>query len=111
MSNSGTWTSCFADFNKLPMPALRANRSLSSLMASTGWDWNFVCASGVSCRVGGRERMSMSIMIDDWRRSERSRGNEVRDGTGDRTDGEYEGRITDVGRVNDHPRTRSKARI
>lgn len=82
MSNSGTWTSCFADFIKLPKPALRAKKSLSSLMTGTvGTTGDVLSApflasrSGDAERVAGNENMSMSIFMDERRRRAGSSGN------------------------------------
>ena len=114
MSNSGTLTSCFADFIKLPKPAFRANRSLSSWIVSIKCRSRSVLLTGEALRVGGRDRMSISIIIDDLRRNAGSRGNNGREGDGDAIDpfsavGERPWTAVE-GRANDHERTRSNAK-
>jgi len=71
MSNSGTCTSCFAVFKRLPNPAFRAIKSPSSLIVSFISDVGGSPAprgSGDGRRVGGAVNKSMSIMIEDLRR-------------------------------------------
>lgn len=71
--------------------------------------------TGETLRVGGRDKMSISIIIEDLRRNAGSRGNNGREGDGDAIDpfsavGERLGLWTAVeGRANDHERTRSNA--
>jgi hypothetical protein len=71
--------------------------------------------TGEALRVGGRDKMSISIIIEDLRRNAGSRGNNGREGNGDVIDpfstvGERLGPWTAVeGRANDHERTRSNA--
>lgn len=71
--------------------------------------------TGEALRVGGRDKMSISIIIEDLRRNAGSRGNDGREGDGDEIDpfsvlGERWGPWTAVeGRANDHERTRSNA--
>jgi len=70
---------------------------------------------GEALRVGGRDKMSISIMIEDLRRKAGSRGNNGREGDGATKEpfsivGERLGLWTAVdGRANDHERTRSNA--
>ena len=114
MSNSGTLTSCFADFIKCPKPAFRAKKSLSSWIVSIKRWFGFVSMTGEALRVGGRDKMSISIIIEDLRRKAGSRGN-GRDGDGTimvplSSVGKPPGLRTAVdGRANDHERTRSNA--
>ena len=113
MSNSGTLTSCFADFIKFPKPAFRAKRSLSSWIVSIKCWSGSVPLTGEALRVGGRDKMSMSIMIEDLRRNAGSRGNIGREGEGDAINpfsavGERPWTAVE-GRANDHERTRSNA--
>ena len=112
MSNSGTLTSCFADFIKFPKPAFRAKRSLSSRIVSIECWFSSMSLLGEPLRVGGRDKMSISIMIEDLRRKAGSRGNSGLEGDVDRFSiiGECLGLWTAVdGRANDHERTRSNA--
>jgi len=115
MSNSGTLTSCFADFIKFPKPAFRAKRSLSSRIVSIECWFSSMSLLGEPLRVGGRDKMSISIMIEDLRRKAGSRGNSGLEGDGTTIDrfsiiGECLGLWTAVdGRANDHERTRSNA--
>ena len=113
MSNSGTLTSCFADFIKLPMPALRATKSPSSLNSSrtlrTGDVPRVGERDGDALRVGGAVDMSMSIRMDDWRRRAGSRAKRVDSGLGGRRKARVS-RTTVDGRWKDHVRTRSRAR-
>lgn len=111
MSNSGTLTSCFADFIKFPKPAFRAKRSLSSRIVSIKCWSGSVPLTGEALRVGGRDKMSISIIIEDLRRNAGSRGNNGREGEGDAIDplvGERPWTAVE-GRANDHDRTRSNA--
>ena len=113
MSNSGTFTSCFAVFIKFPKPAFRAKRSLSSWIVSIKCCFGSVSLAGEALRVGGRDKMSMSIMIEDLRRRAGSRGNNGLEGDGTTIDplstvGERLRTAVD-GRANDHERTRSNA--
>ena len=113
MSNSGTLTSCFADFIKFPKPAFRANKSLSSWIVSIKCWFVSVPLTGEALRVGGRDKMSISIIIEDLRRNAGSRGNNGREGDGDNMDpfsvvGERPWTAVE-GRANDHERTRSNA--
>lgn len=81
ISNSGTCTSCLADFIKLPNPALRAIKSFSSLIVGkvvTGDVFSspfFPLRSGDVERVSGKDNISTSILIDERRRKERSSWN------------------------------------
>lgn len=119
MSNSGTCTSCFADFIKLPSPALRASTSVSSLAGSSSMT-DEAARSGEVARVGGIEGMSISISIDDRRRIPGpSPSIDLRDMEGLMGGGgaffmfnfsANEDCRTTVGRSNDHDRTRSSAR-
>jgi hypothetical protein len=73
-----------------------------------------VSLTGEALRVGGRDKMSISIIIEDLRRKAGSRGN-GRDGDGTTmvplsAVGKPLGLRTAVeGRANDHERTRSNA--
>ncbi len=114
MSNSGTLTSCFADFIKLPMPAFRATKSPSSLSSSlallrTGDVPRVGERDGDALRVGGAVSMSMSMSIDDWRRNAGSSAKRVERGLGGRRRARVS-RTTVDGRWKDHVRTRFKAR-
>jgi len=82
MSNSGTLTSCFADFIRFPSPALRAKKSLSSWIVSIGRGLVPACLSGEALRVGGRDVTSISIKIEDLRLKAGSSGNKGREGMG-----------------------------
>jgi len=77
ISKSGTCTSCFAVFKRLPNPAFRAIKSPSSLMVSfmSGRGSPVSLGSGEGRRVGGAVDKSMSIMIEDLRRKAGSRAN------------------------------------
>lgn len=110
MSNSGTCTSCFADFISLPMPALRAIKSPSlSVIASCCNVAPFVGGRvGDAERVGGSVGISMSIMMVDCRRIAGSSANRVAIGLGGLRD-VGESRTAVDGRSKDHERTRSKA--
>lgn len=74
MSNSGTFTCSFADFIRLPNPALRAKRSLSGLIVSAvsaaSVNGIGLISDGVgdAALVGGSVGISMSMNTDDWRR-------------------------------------------
>lgn len=115
MSNSGTFTSCFADFIKLPIPALRATRSPSSFSVSS----SFATRGGEppregeregdARRVGGAVVTSMSMRIEDLWRSAGSSAKRVDTGLGGRR-AARPSRTTVDGRWKDHERTRSSAR-
>lgn len=113
MSNSGTLTSCFADFIKFPRPACRARKSLSSGMVSICW-LLLAGLMGDPMRVGGRDVMSMSIIMLDRLRRAGSRENKGREGIGDTRlsdiDDILDSRIAVEGRGKDHDRTRSRAK-
>lgn len=106
--NSGTWTSCLADLSRLPRPALRAKRSLSSFMVS--------CMGtltsdrlGETLRVEAGDATSMSIIIDGRLRSFGSRAKDLRN-VADEVGGGSVGAGIDIdGRSKDHERTRSSA--
>ena len=113
ISNSGTLTSCLADLIKLPMPALRATRSLSSLNSSlagiTGELPRVGERLGDALRVGGALETSISMKLEDLRRSAGSSAKRVEMGLGGRCI-ERLSRTTVEGRWNDQVRTRSSAR-
>lgn len=106
--NSGTWTSCLADLSRLPRPALRAKRSLSSLMGSSVGTLTSE-RSGETLRVGAVDAMSMSMIIDERLRSLGSSASDLRNavyGLG----GGSNGAMTEIdGRSKDHERMRSSA--
>lgn len=106
MSNSGTCTSCFAVFKRLPNPAFRAIKSPSSLMVSFVRDAGSSPApgSGDGRRVGGAVNRSMSMMIEDLRRMAGSSASILRAVVG------LGGAIFREGRSNDQDLTRSNAR-
>ena len=120
MSNSGTLTSCFADLMRLPMPALRATKSPSSLSSSFTVRTGEASlpsrppprvgeSDGDARRVGGADETSISMKIDDLRRSAGSSAKRVEIGLGGRRSTERLSRTTVDGRWNDHVRTRSSA--
>lgn len=116
MSNSGTWTSCLADFIRLPRPALRARKSPSSFIGigSSGIVGSIEGARrlGDADRVGGSEGMSMSMMIEDLLRIAGSRANmECRDAlSSSRIEDIGVSRMIVDGLSNDQERTRSSPR-
>ena len=111
MSNSGTLTSCLADFMRLPIPALRATRSPSSLnsslVAGTGDLSRVGEPVGDALRVVGAVVTSMSMRIDDLLRSAGSSAKRVEIGLGGCR--ARLSRTTVDGLSNDHVRTRSNA--
>lgn len=113
MSNSGTLTSCLADFMRLPMPAFRATRSPSSLNSSftigTGDEPRAGERVGDALRVGGAVVTSISMRMDDLWRSAGSSAKRVEIGLLGRSM-ERLSRTTVDGRWNDQDRTRSSAR-
>ena len=117
MSNSGTLRSCFADFIRLPMPALRAIRSFSSftssvpLVTGTSGLLSGEPRVGDAGRVGGNESMCMSIMMDERRRRAGSSAKRVVIGLGGRRMVVLVGSCTTTeGLSNDQVLTRSNAR-
>jgi len=122
MSNSGTLTSCFADFNRFPIPAFLASKSPSSFMDSSTIVFGVVL-SGDALLVGGSDEISISIIIDDRRRRAGSSGNIDRRkdiGLGGWAvfcwyvecafDASGKSRAMVDGRSKDHDRTKSSAR-
>lgn len=86
MSNSGTATFCLADFIKLPIPALRAMTSFSSVTVSATGGKPFTpfvpLSMGDAGRVGGSESTDISIKIDALLRIAGSKANRVIVGLG-----------------------------
>ena len=112
ISNSGTSTSCLAVFIRLPSPAFRAIKSLSSLivfMSGAGGS-STPLGSGDARRVGGSVNKSMSMMIEDLRRMAGSSASILRTVVG--LGGEIfcvGSWVSTDGRSNDHVLTRSNA--
>ena len=65
MSKSGTCTSCFAVFKRLPSPAFLATKSPSLTVSSSVTSLGSL---GDGWRVGGAVKGSISITIEDLRR-------------------------------------------
>jgi hypothetical protein len=116
MSNSGIFTSCFAVFIKIPIPAFRAYRSPSSLIVSGTFIRGLLCpGSGEALLVGGSVRTLTSMRIDDRRRAAGSMTNNGRRGF--RSGKEWPVSVSSIlfrvlveKRSNDHDRTRSRAK-
>lgn len=114
ISNSGTLTSCFADFIKLPSPAFRASTSPSFNSSSirvgdAGLPFSVSLGAGEAPRVGGAVVTSISIKIEDLRRRAGSRAKRADTGLGGGREEGPSGIVTD-GLSNDQVRTRSNAK-
>lgn len=112
MSNSGTETSCFADFMSIPNPDLRTTSSLLFPFTSSGIAGNVV--SGEAGRVEGSDGTSMSMTMEDLRRCTEPVNNGGREDEGLLRSVPSEsslsfGRTKFVGRSKDQDFTRSKA--
>jgi hypothetical protein len=113
MSNSGTCKSCFAVFKRLPNPAFFATKSPSLMVSFMGWVGGSAISLGLGdgVRVGGAEKGSMSITIEDLRRMACSNASILRVVVG--LGGamcSVGSLVTRDGRSNDQDLTRSKAR-
>ena len=86
MSNSGTVTFCLADFMRLPIPALRAITSFSSVTVSETGERPLMPLAGLltgeAGLVGGSESTDMSMRMDALLRMAGSNANRVIVGLG-----------------------------